>query len=161
MKTNSLPALSVATADGTFTARYSARGLAGLDFPTGRSPAAAKAVPAQVRHWHQATCAALNAALAGQPPKTLPPLDLSAGTVFQRRVWNQLRKLKPGQTSSYGELARRVGQAGAARAIGGACGANPIPVLVPCHRVLAANGSLGGFSGGLNWKRLLLEREGR
>lgn len=159
MKTDSSLALPIVTPDGTFTARYSIRGLAGLEFPPPRRTAAAEIVPATVQRWHKVTQAALVAALAGRPPKALPPLDFSGGTAFQRRVWSQLRKLKPGKPSSYGELARRLGQPGAARAVGSACGANPVPVLVPCHRVLAADGRLGGFSGGLKWKRLLLDRE--
>ncbi len=160
MSTLELVSLPIATADGAFTARYSANGLASLEFPSRRKPMAKQSVSANVRRWHQQTTAALKALLAGRPPEALPPLDLTVGTTFQQRVWAQLRKIKPGQTSSYGELARLVGKPGAARAVGGACGANPIPVLVPCHRVLAANGKLGGFSGGLNWKRLLLAREG-
>jgi O-6-methylguanine DNA methyltransferase len=90
----------------------------------------------------------------------LPPLDVSSGTVFQQRVWSALRKIRCGQTRSYGDIARVIGKPKAVRAVGGACGANPIPVFVPCHRVLAANRKLGGFSGGLNWKRTLLAREG-
>jgi methylated-DNA-[protein]-cysteine S-methyltransferase len=65
-----------------------------------------------------------------------------------------------GRAWSYKEVARAIGRPNAVRAVGGACGANPIPVLVPCHRVLAANYGLGGFSAGLDWKRMLLEREG-
>lgn len=65
-----------------------------------------------------------------------------------------------GETKSYGEIAMELHRPLASRAVGGACGANPIPVLVPCHRVLAANGRLGGFSGGLEWKRRLLAIEG-
>jgi O-6-methylguanine DNA methyltransferase len=97
--------------------------------------------------------------LAGRAPKTFPPLDL-AGTEFQKNVWNALRKITPGTTKSYGEIAQAIGRPKAVRAVGGACGANPVPVLVPCHRVLAANRKLGGFSGGLDWKRALLAREG-
>ena len=97
--------------------------------------------------------------LAGRKPKTLPPLDL-AGTEFQKSVWNALRKISLGKTKSYGEIAAAIGKPKAVRAVGGACGANPVPVLVPCHRVLAANQKLGGFSGGLDWKRSLLAREG-
>jgi O-6-methylguanine DNA methyltransferase len=85
---------------------------------------------------------------------------LSNGTTFQRQVWNTLRKIARGRTKSYGEIARAIGKPKAVRAVGGACGANPIPVLVPCHRVVAANKKLGGFSGGLDWKRELLVREG-
>ena len=109
--------------------------------------------------WHRATEAALKKILAGSEPKNFPPLDL-AGTAFQKSVWNALRKISLGRTKSYGEIARAIGRPKAVRAVGGACGANPVPVLVPCHRVLAANKKLGGFSGGLDWKRKLLAREG-
>jgi O-6-methylguanine DNA methyltransferase len=69
-------------------------------------------------------------------------------------------KIPLGKTRSYGEIAQAIGKPKAVRAVGGACGANPIPVLVPCHRVLAANNKIGGFSSGLGWKASLLEREG-
>jgi O-6-methylguanine DNA methyltransferase len=160
-KPQSLLTRPLDTADGTFIAHYSPRGLAALEFPPSRRPENVKAVPVTIRRWHQITQTALRAVLAGRNPEALPPLDLSGGTAFQRQVWNQLRKLRSGETSSYGELARRIGKPGAARAVGGACGANPVPVLVPCHRVLASDGGLGGFSGGLKWKRLLLARERR
>lgn len=110
--------------------------------------------------WIQATRSALTQLLAGGPAGEIPPLDLRAGTEFQRSVWEALRAIPPGRTRSYGELAAQVGRPGGARAVGQACGANPIPLLIPCHRVLAAQGRLGGFSGGLAWKRRLLEREG-
>jgi len=116
--------------------------------------------PAQVREWHAAARQALKRALTGQAPGSLPPLDLSSGTEFQQCVWRVLRGITPGRTRSYSEVAQAIGRTEAVRAVGGACGANPIPVLVPCHRVLAANQGLGGFSGGLKWKRLLLAREG-
>jgi O-6-methylguanine DNA methyltransferase len=154
--------LPIPTRDGRFTARYSEKGLAGLDFPVGRaSPRAVEqnSIPARIRHWHRMTETALKNILAGRQPKNLPPLDL-AGTEFQKSVWNALRKISFGQTKSYGEIARAIGRPKAVRAVGGACGANPVPVLVPCHRVLAANKKLGGFSGGLDWKRSLLKREG-
>ncbi|MGA2240743.1 MAG: methylated-DNA--[protein]-cysteine S-methyltransferase [Verrucomicrobiota bacterium] len=156
--------LSIATNTGQFVARYSEKGLAELDFPSvGRaSPRAVKSigVPTKVRRWHRATAAALKNVLAGRSPGKFPPLDLSNGTTFQRKVWNALRKIARGQTKSYGEIARAIGRPRAVRAVGGVCGANPIPVLIPCHRVLAANKKLGGFSGGLNRKRDLLAREG-
>lgn len=69
-------------------------------------------------------------------------------------------KIRAGRTQSYGEIAAEIGRPNAVRAVGGACGANPWPVLIPCHRVLAANRKLGGFSGGLDWKIKLLAREG-
>jgi O-6-methylguanine DNA methyltransferase len=158
--------LPVVTHDGQFVASYSEKGLAELNFPAnGRaglppSQDARQRVPTKVRRWHRATAAALKAVLAGRAAKILPPLDWSRKTEFQKSVWRALRKIHRGQTKSYGEIARAIGKPKAVRAVGGACGANPIPVLVPCHRVLAANGKIGGFSGGLDWKRSLLKREG-
>jgi O-6-methylguanine DNA methyltransferase len=116
-------------------------------------------IPAKMRAWHRATEAALENVLAGRKPKILPPLDLT-GTVFQKSVWRAMLKISLGKTKSYGEIAVAIGRPKAVRAVGGACGANPVPVLVPCHRVLAANHKLGGFGGGLDWKRSLLKREG-
>ena len=168
--------LPIPTRVGRFVAHYSEKGLSGLDFPNGRAglPLGSDArpvlrritaeggqrVPTAIHSWHRATEAALKSILAGQAAKKLPPLDLSVGTEFQKRVWNALRKISLGETKSYSEIAQQIGKPRAVRAVGGACGANPIPVLVPCHRVLAANKKLGGFSGGLDWKRSLLAREG-
>ncbi len=117
-------------------------------------------IPPQVQEWHTLTTEALKLALAGKKFGQLPPLDLNAGTTFQQQVWAALRTIPVGSTRTYGEIARMLGKPGASRAVGAACGANPIPVLVPCHRVLAAGSKLGGFSSGLNWKTLLLNREG-
>ena len=88
------------------------------------------------------------------------PVTLPSGTDFQRSVWRQLLRIPAGSTVTYAEMAARAGYPRACRAAGQACGANPIPLFIPCHRVLAANGRLGGFSGGLAWKRLLLTVEG-
>jgi methylated-DNA-[protein]-cysteine S-methyltransferase len=82
------------------------------------------------------------------------------GTEFQRRVWRALREIPYGKTISYGELARRIGQPSASRAVGLANGANPLPIIVPCHRVIGADGTLTGFGGGLAVKRKLLALEG-
>ena len=82
------------------------------------------------------------------------------GTPFQRRVWTALRSIPAGTTTSYGELARRVGHQAAVRAVGAANGANPIALVVPCHRVIGSNGSLTGYGGGLDRKRWLLAHEG-
>ena len=152
----------IQTADGTFTAHFSESGLARLDFPTGEtvSRTVTNDLSAQWRSWLRSTEHALKQALAGNTPDSLPPLDLSSGTEFQRRVWNALRKIPSGQTKSYSQVAQSIGRPGAVRAVGQACGANPIPVVIPCHRVLAAGGKLGGFSSGLDWKRKLLTREG-
>jgi methylated-DNA-[protein]-cysteine S-methyltransferase len=82
------------------------------------------------------------------------------GTAFQRSVWTALRDIPLGETISYAEMARRVGKPGASRAVGSALGRNPLPILYPCHRVIAADGTIGGFGGGLPMKRLLLNAEG-
>jgi methylated-DNA-[protein]-cysteine S-methyltransferase len=86
-------------------------------------------------------------------------LDLE-GTEFQRKAWQAMRKIPFGETISYGEQARKVGKPKAYRAVGSANGKNPIPIIVPCHRVLASDGSLGGYSLGLSMKRRLLALEG-
>lgn len=147
---------------GEFVAGYSEHGLAELRFPSDQRAGVIPptTIPAQIRHWHRVTADAVKQILAGRAPECLPPLDLSGGTEFQQRVWRAMTKIPLGRTSSYGEIARAIGKPQAVRAVGGACGANPIPVLVPCHRVLAANQKIGGFSGGLDWKRKLLAREG-
>jgi O-6-methylguanine DNA methyltransferase len=155
--------LGIATADGEFRAGYSTKGLAALRLPSKRktpAPPPASGGSAPLRRWHECTTAALNQVLAGRPITNLPPLDWSAATDFQQKVWAALQQIPTGKTLSYGEIARAVGKPKAGRAVGGACGANPIPGLVPCHRVLAANQKLGGFSCGLDWKRTLLAREG-
>ncbi len=84
---------------------------------------------------------------------------VTGGTPFQRDVWRALRKIRPGSTMSYGELAARIGRRGASRAVGAANGSNPIAIVVPCHRVIGADGSLTGFGGGLPRKRWLLDHE--
>ncbi len=96
----------------------------------------------------------------GLPLSNDIPLAM-AGTPFQLRVWNALRKIPHGKTLSYGEIADKIGLSGGARAVGNACGSNPLPLFVPCHRVLQSDGSLGGFGGGLGLKQLLLKHEGR
>jgi methylated-DNA-[protein]-cysteine S-methyltransferase len=95
---------------------------------------------------------------AGRRTRFDVPLDL-AGTAFQRAVWDQLCAIPYGRTISYGELARRVGNPKAARAVGTANGHNPVALIVPCHRVIAADGGIGGYGGGTDRKELLLELE--
>lgn len=87
------------------------------------------------------------------------PVD-AAGTDFQLRVWSALREIPPGQTRSYGEIARRIGRPKAVRAVGAANGSNPVAIVVPCHRVIGANGTLTGYGGGLEKKEWLLKHEG-
>ncbi len=108
--------------------------------------------------WFKDVAAQLDAYFAGE----LSTFDLEMnllGTPFQQRVWSQLCDIPYGETISYGELARRVGNANASRAVGLANGRNPIALIVPCHRVIGANGSLTGYGGGLERKTWLLEHE--
>lgn len=147
--------------DGDFVAGYSSKGLCSLDFPgRGIQGSGLEGAPSQIRAWHELTRAALQRALDGKPAGRLPPLDLSVGTDFQQAVWQALCKINHGKTMSYGQVAEAIRRPKALRAVGSACGRNPIPVFVPCHRVLAANEELGGFSAGLDWKLKLLGLEG-
>jgi methylated-DNA-[protein]-cysteine S-methyltransferase len=100
----------------------------------------------------------LNAYFAGELTDFAIELDLR-GTEFQRRVWTALLTIPYGETRSYGEIAEQIGAPGAARAVGLANGHNPIAIIVPCHRVIGASGSLTGYGGGLDRKRTLLELE--
>jgi AraC family transcriptional regulator of adaptative response/methylated-DNA-[protein]-cysteine methyltransferase len=95
----------------------------------------------------------------GQLPSDELPLDVR-GTAFQLRVWEELRRIPRGATRSYGEVAAELGLPRAARAVGAACGSNPVSVVVPCHRVVTSTGGLGGYAWGVDRKQDLLEREG-
>ena len=107
----------------------------------------------------EAAVAQLEAYFARRATRFDLPLDLR-GTPFQLEVWEALRGVPWGTTVSYGELARRIGRPGASRAVGAANGANPIPIVIPCHRVITSRGRLGGYSSGLERKRILLALEG-
>ena len=113
--------------------------------------------------WDEERCAAVVAQLGeyfrGERRGFGVPLA-PRGTDFQRRVWDELRRIPYGRTISYRELAARIGRPAAVRAVGRANGTNPIPIVVPCHRVVGTDGSLTGYGGGLETKRRLLELEG-
>jgi methylated-DNA-[protein]-cysteine S-methyltransferase len=100
----------------------------------------------------------LRAYFSGELREFELPLAM-AGTEFQLLVWNALRKIPYGETISYGQLAERIGNPKAVRAVGLANGSNPIPIIVPCHRVIGSDGSLTGFGGGLSTKKMLLDLE--
>ncbi len=87
------------------------------------------------------------------------PLDINGGTLFQQSVWHALLKIPQGQTTSYGDIGRQIGNPAAVRAVGAAVGRNPVSIIVPCHRVLGADGSLTGYAGGLDRKTALLTLE--
>jgi methylated-DNA-[protein]-cysteine S-methyltransferase len=144
--------LTIVAEDGAITALY-------MGMQRHAPGAEAFGLPADPRDEPFATAARqLDAYFAGQ----LTDFDLPlapAGTEFQRRVWDGLRAIPYGQTVSYGELARRVGNPAASRAVGLANGRNPIAIVVPCHRVIGTDGSLTGYGGGLDRKRFLLALE--
>jgi methylated-DNA-[protein]-cysteine S-methyltransferase len=113
--------------------------------------------------WDGERCAAVTAQLEEYFAGRRQDFDLPLaprGSEFQRRVWEELSRIPYGVTISYAELAARVGRPGAARAVGRANGTNPIPVVIPCHRVIGADGSLTGYGGGMPLKRALLALEG-
>lgn len=121
------------------------------DRPVIRDPDALRAVRTELEEY-----------FAGRRSTFDMPVDLSALTEFERRVLGTLRKeVEYGEVIPYGELARRIGRPGSARAVGNALGRNPVAIVVPCHRVIRSDGSLGGYTGGLEFKRRLLDLEGR
>jgi methylated-DNA-[protein]-cysteine S-methyltransferase len=107
-----------------------------------------------------AIAAQLEAYFAGQRRTFELPIDLQRLSPFQRRVLTAAREVPAGQTVSYGDLARRIGQPQASRAVGQALGHNPVPIVIPCHRIVAGSGGLGGYTGGLAIKKKLLQLEG-
>jgi len=108
----------------------------------------------RMRTWLDDYFAGLSADISGLP------LDMR-GADFEKRVWSALRAIPPGETTSYGAIAKALGSAGASRAVGAANGANPIAIVVPCHRVIGSSGSLTGYGGGLERKTWLIDHERR
>lgn len=96
----------------------------------------------------------------GHPEPFDVPIDLLSGTPFQQNVWEIVRNIPFGRTRTYGQIAQELGNTGAMRAVGAANGANPVPIIIPCHRVVRSNGQLGGYTGGLDIKDALLRLEG-
>ncbi|MEA2281565.1 MAG: methylated-DNA-[protein]-cysteine S-methyltransferase [Solirubrobacteraceae bacterium] len=149
-----------ATAIGVCGVEWSEAGITRVHLPGGRRrpPAADARAPEAVR----AAIAGIGALLAGERRElTDIVLDERGIDPFRRRVFAATRAIGPGATASYGQIARAIGAPGAARAVGAALGSNPFPIVVPCHRVLAADGALTGFSapGGIMTKRRMLEIE--
>jgi O-6-methylguanine DNA methyltransferase len=148
-------ALTVRTVLGPVRISYNAHGVTGIHLGGGgRSspvpPLFARRFAAQLQRY-----------AAGKEVRFRVPITLLTGTAFQRQVWTALCRIPYGETRTYSWLARQVKRPRAVRASGAACGANPLPILVPCHRILRSDGSLGGFSAGLPWKRKLLALEAR
>jgi methylated-DNA-[protein]-cysteine S-methyltransferase len=155
---------NIHTPVGTCVITLSKQGL--HDCTIGKSPAAQRSLvrdslsDAENRLFEEAARAISNYFLGDLPSLEELPV-VPAGTPFQQQVWAALRRIQPGETLSYGALADSINMPGAARAVGAACGANPIWLFIPCHRVIAADGTLGGYGGGLETKRWLLDHERR
>lgn len=134
------------------------KGLRAISFQGGLHPAAVPASWQRAAEPFRDAIEQLAAYFAGR----LRRFDLALapeGTRFQREVWSALTEIPYGETVSYSELARRIGRSAATRAVGAANGKNPLPIVIPCHRVIGANGSLTGFGGGIAIKRRLLDHE--
>jgi methylated-DNA-[protein]-cysteine S-methyltransferase len=143
----------------------SSRGLLRTTLPQGSAQEAERLLGDRVE---KATCSAdffadllqrLKSYFGGQRVAFADELDLSPATAFQREVWQLTRLVPYGETRSYGWMAEKLGKAGAGRAVGQALAGNPLPIIVPCHRVVAKGGKLGGYSGGVEKKRHLLQLE--
>ena len=146
---------------GTMLLAASDRGLAGVWFVGQRhGPDSSSWRPDPEHPVLRQAIAQLTAYFAGERVDFDLPLDLQAGTPFQQSVWDALRSIPRGGTTSYADLARRLGRPQAARAIGAAVGRNPVSIVVPCHRVLGTGGALTGYAGGLERKTALLQLEG-
>ena len=103
----------------------------------------------------------LRSYFAGELTDFTVPFEMVGGTGFERAVWGEIAKIPYGEMVTYGKIAADLGDPGAARAVGMACNHNPVPVIVPCHRVVGANGKMVGFGGGIDRKRILLELEAK
>jgi AraC family transcriptional regulator of adaptative response/methylated-DNA-[protein]-cysteine methyltransferase len=151
----------VATSLGAMLVAATDKGVCRLSFHEGREEIAARFPNAELIEGGEAFAALVEQIVASveKPGDSRHiPLDVQ-GTAFQEAVWQQLRRIPPGETRSYAEIAAAVGKPGAVRAAGSANGANNVAVLIPCHRVIRSDGSLGGYAYGLEIKRRLLERE--
>lgn len=146
---------------GPITLYFSTAGLTALEFATAAQKTGAfpPSLPSAIQPLAEAARLELNRYFAGDPTAfSALTLDLH-GTPFQLRVWEELRRIPWGATISYRELARRVGHLRALRAVGQANALNPVPLIIPCHRVISADGGLGGYRAGLERKRWLLAHE--
>lgn len=150
-----LSCMTISSPVGSLVLRASNKGLVSID----RGKAARLKGEAKAERNVALAARELDEYFAGKRRKFTVPLDLQ-GTPFQLQVWSTLRRIPFGKAVSYGEEARMLGKPKAARAVGSANGRNPIPIIVPCHRVVAGDGSLGGYSAGLPMKRKLLALEG-
>ena len=158
--TNALRYTIVESPVGPLRLAHGGDGLCALQFLGGRRPAEPLAGAVRDDEALAGAVAEVEEYFAGARREFTARVALS-GTPFQRCVWEELRRIPYGETISYAELARRIGSPKAVRAVGLANGANPVAIIVPCHRVIGANGTLTGYGGGLPTKRYLLDLERR
>ncbi len=158
---------SVHTAWGWMEITTSEKGVTSIILPRSNRKPGRKTVPDQVSPGNGTSVTLWNEArtqlieyLAGERRAFSLPVDMSGGTPFQRLVWRAILRIPYGRVRSYQWVAAHVGGKQYARAVGMALGSNPVPIVVPCHRIVAHDGSLGGFTGGLPMKRRLLKLEG-
>ena len=147
---------NIKTVKGIFSLSFDEkRGLSQLRFPNSSSSSSSEKIPPNAKQIQKI----LDRYFLGKKISQFPQLTMALGTPFQQRVWQTLQKIPYGETRSYAWVAQQIGNPKAARAVGSACGKNPIPIFIPCHRVVATSGALGGFSCGLAWKKFLLKLE--
>jgi methylated-DNA-[protein]-cysteine S-methyltransferase len=148
-----MPTGMVASAVGPLVVTVSERGVSRIHFPAGPPPADMTPLPGHVADEFRAY-------FAGELNTFSVPVDLSGVSDFTRRVLEATATILYGETVTYGEIARVIGMPGATQAVGNALGANPVPIVIPCHRVIRSDGSMGWFTGGPEIKRALLRLEG-
>ncbi|HEY5494776.1 MAG TPA: MGMT family protein [Candidatus Anoxymicrobiaceae bacterium] len=166
------PTCRIEIGDASFTASATPVGVVSLELPpldqavrslAGRPPVAAKVSPVPEDSRAAANLQALgrflSQLLAGGTPEEVPEVDIGQASPFTRQVLEVVYRIPWGAVSSYGQVATMAGRPGAARAVGGAVGRNPVALVIPCHRVLAADGRIGGWSGRPGWKEWLLRLE--
>lgn len=158
-----MPAISIATQYGTVKAILSKKGICSISFPRSKKKTRLqlqqektesdenlkKKFVSEIKKYFQ----------SGTPVSDFP-LDLSLSTPFQKKVYKAAQKIGHGKVRTYGWIAKKIGNPKASRAVGQALNKNPVPIIIPCHRVVAGNGDLRGFASGLGWKKRLLELEG-
>jgi len=159
-----LAVASVRTPAGRIVVICSASGLREVRLGSDPVPSRREAASRGVRYvrrpaWTATAQRAIERFVRGSAIPSTLPLDLSSGTEFQRRVWDATRRVPWGEMVSYTDIARGAGTPRAVRAVGNALGSNPVPIVVPCHRVIHGGGTIGGFTSGLPWKRYLLSLE--
>lgn len=158
-----MPFLNIPTGFGKIKLSISQRGIACIQFPyTKKKKTKLLSEEACIKDNREIKrlISEMKKYFKGVEPEFAVPLDLDSSTPFQKRVYRAARKIPYGEVRTYGWIAGKIGKPMASRAVGQALNKNPIPIIIPCHRVIAKDGDLRGFASGLKWKRRLLELEG-